>query len=103
MKEFLLHGFLTNDKLDIIDQKDIYIAVFITEFLHGIGTVALFVTDRFDNLIDEGLTGNIYDTLCIVAVNNVVTDRMHEVSLSETGASIDKQRIVNISGLFCDL
>ena len=103
MEEFLLHGFLTNDELNIINEQDIDVTVFITKLLHGVGTVSLFITDCFDNFIDKGLTGNVYDSLGIIPVNNIIANCMHQMSLPKTGSSVNKERVVNITRFLCNL
>ena len=45
MEKFFLGTFFADDELDIIDQKNIIISVFFTEFRGG---NIVFVTDRVD-------------------------------------------------------
>ena len=58
MEKFLLGTFLSYNKLDIINEKDIIIAVFFTEFRSG---NVVFVTDRVDQLIGKSLGADIKD------------------------------------------
>ena len=53
MEKFLLGTFLSYNELDIINKKDVIIAVFFTEFRGG---NVVFVTDRIDQLIGKELT-----------------------------------------------
>ena len=58
VEKFLLGTFLTNDELDIIDQKYIVVAVFFAEFRGG---NVVFITDRIDQLIGKLLGSNVKD------------------------------------------
>lgn len=60
MEKFLLGTFLSYNKLDIINEKNIIIAVFFPEFC---GCNVVFVTDRIDQFIGESLGTDIED-LC---------------------------------------
>ena len=60
MEKFLLGTFLSYNELDIINKKDVIIAVFFTEFRGG---NVVFVTDRIDQFIGESLGTDIED-LC---------------------------------------
>ena len=60
MEKFLLGTFLPYNKLDIINKKNIIIAVFFTEFR---SSNVIFVTDRIDQLIGKGFRADIKD-LC---------------------------------------
>ena len=51
MEKFLLGTFLSYNELDIINKKDVIIAVFFTEFRGG---NVVFVTDRIDQLVGKG-------------------------------------------------
>ena len=58
MEKFFLGTFLADDELDIIDQKNIIISVFFTEFRGG---NVVLITDGVDQLIGEFLRGHIED------------------------------------------
>jgi hypothetical protein len=49
MKEFFLSGFLAGNELDVIDQKDIDLAVFFTE------TGCIVPADGIDQIVGEFL------------------------------------------------
>lgn len=58
MEKFLLGTFLSYNELDIINKKDVIIAVFFTEFRGG---NVVFVTDRIDQLVGKGFRADIKD------------------------------------------
>ena len=60
MEEFFLGTFFADDELDIIDQKNIIISVFFTEFRGG---NIVFVTDRVDQFVRKFFGSHVQD-LC---------------------------------------
>ena len=74
MEEFFLGTFLANDKLDIIDEKNIIISVFFTEFRGG---NIIFIPDRIDQLVGKLLTGNIENLGLRIIFQDKMSDRMH--------------------------
>ena len=52
MEEFLLRTFLTDNKLNIIDQQNVVVSVLFPEFRGG---NIVFIPDRIDQLIGEFL------------------------------------------------
>ena len=58
MEKFFLGTFLTDDKLDIINEEHIVIAVLFPEFRGG---YVVFVTDGIDQLIGKGLRCDVKD------------------------------------------
>ena len=98
MEKFLLRRFLSYNKLNIINEKDINVTVFLAEFTHG-GVIS--ITDGLDQLIGKFFTCNIENLTVIIIFNNKVGDGMHKnVVLSKSCTTIDKQRIVRISRRF---
>ena len=60
MEKFFLGTFFADDELDIIDQKNIIISVFFTEFRGG---NIVFVTDRVDQFVRKFFGSHVQD-LC---------------------------------------
>ena len=94
MEKFLLCGFFSYNKLNIIDEKNVDISVFFTEFTH---CRVISVSDGFDQLVGKFLTGYIQNTAVFVVFQNEMSDGMHKMRLTKTGSAIDKQWIVGIS------
>ena len=88
MEKFLLRTFLTYDKLDIIDQKDIVIPVFFTEFRCG---YIVFISDRIDQFIGKLLACDIQNFGLRIILENKMADGVHKMSFAKTNSSIYKK------------
>ena len=84
MKEFLLGAFLASQKLDVINQKKIGLAIAFPE-LHQIT-----VLDRIDELVDEKFTGNIDHLHVFLLPPDVLTDGLHQMRLAKTDAAVNE-------------
>src|SRR2546428_273257 len=78
VEELFLRSLFAGDELDIVDEQDIDAPVALAEFL------ALLRADRIDELVGELLARGIHDALLWMARDHRVTDRVHEMCLSET-------------------
>lgn len=96
MEEFFLGSFLAGQKLDIVDEQDIDIAVAVSK-----GRVAL-VLDRVDEFVGEGFAGHVHYLLFRGVGHDVIADGLHQVGFAETDAAVDKQRVVLFRRGFCD-
>ena len=94
MEKFFLCTFFSDDKLDIVNEQNIIISVFFTEFAH---CRVISVSDGFDQFVGKFLTGYIQNTAVFVVFQNEMSDGMHKMRLTKTGSAIDKQWIVGIS------
>ncbi len=94
MEKFLLRGFLSYNKLNIINEKDIDITVFLAEFTHC-GVIS--ISDGLDQLIGKFFTCNIENLLLSSIFKNKMGDGMHKMGLAKSCTTIDKQWIVRIS------
>ena len=97
MEKFFLSGFFSYNKLNIIDEKNINISVFFTEFAH---CRVISVSDGFDQFICKFLTGYIENPAVFVVFQYKMSDGMHKMRFSETGSAVNKQRIVGIPRRF---
>ena len=93
MEKFLLGGFLTSDELDIVDEENIRLAVFFTE------SGVLPTGDGFDQLIGEILAVDINSVQIGGALKELVGDGVHQMGLTQTGGTVQKQRIVRGCGI----
>ena len=96
MEEFFLCTFLFRDKLDIVDHQQVDLSVFLTEFLHFI------VLDGVDQFICKSFTGYIQHFRIGVLIQNKVTDGVHQVRFTQTGVTIEIQRVIGMGRFFCD-
>jgi hypothetical protein len=90
MKEFLLGPLLAGKKLDIVNQEDIRLAVVATK------RRAPIVPQSIDEITGKTLGWHIHDTPRCLLLANVVADGLEQVSLSQSAAPIDEQRIVSL-------
>ena len=97
MEKFFLCRFFSYNKLNVIDQKNINISVFFTEFGHS---RVISVSDGFDQFIGEFFAGYIQNFAVFIVFNNIMSDGMHQMCFSKSGTAIDKERVVGISRRF---
>ncbi|MNJ36515.1 hypothetical protein D3C77_313060 [compost metagenome] len=82
MEEFLLRGFFTCQKLNIINKQNIDIPVFVPETLRPV------VSNGINEFIRELLRRDIYYLAARAMLQNIMSDRMHQVRLSQTYATV---------------
>ena len=94
MEKFFLCRFLSYNKLNIIDKKNINVSVFFTKLGH---CRVISITDCFDQFVGKLFTGNVKYFAVFIMINNEMSNRMHQMSFSQTCTAIDKERIVGIT------
>src|SRR5690606_1711211 len=57
-------------------------------------------TDAVDHLVHEALARDVGHDGAGIETEDAVADRMQEVSLTESGAPVDEQGIVGLTGIF---
>ena len=90
MEKFLLGGFLSYNKLDIVDQQHVDIPVFFTELGHG---RIVAVSDGLDQFVGKLLTGGVHNPAGGVFLQNKVGDGVHQMGFSQSHASVEEQRL----------
>ena len=98
VEKLLLRAFLTDNELDIVDQQNIVISVFFTEFRCG---NIVFISDGIDQFVGKFLRSHIENFCVWIIFQHKMGDGMHQVGFPKTNASINKQRIVDFSRRFC--
>ena len=93
MEEFLLGGFLTGNKLDIIDEEQISFPVFAPELDVFTGL------DGSDQLVGELVALDIDDVGIRLFLPDPVGDGVQQMGLAHAGRSVDEQGIINIAGI----
>ena len=88
VEEFLLCLLLAGDKLNIVNQKQVGIAVFVAEF--KVFTAA----DRFDEFIDKLIALDIDDVVIRMLLLDAVGDGIEQMRFAQAALSVDKQRII---------
>ena len=100
VEEFFLGTFLSDNKLDVVDQKNVVVPVFFTERSHRKFITVFTDLQRIDQFIGKSLACDIQHMLIRLILNNEMSDRMHQMGFAESGASIYKERIVNLTRRF---
>src|SRR5579863_886901 len=92
VEELVLSGFLAAEKLDVIDEQEIRLAVPAPEV---VGRAAL---DRGDEFVGELLGADVGDASVGDAADDVVGDGLHEVRFAESGVAVQEERVVYLAG-----
>src|ERR1700687_750039 len=90
VEELLFRAVLARQELHVVDQEHVDCSVLVTELAHACGRYGA------DHLIGELLGCQVHDPFARKAVVNLVADGVHEVGLSKSHASVEKQRVVAI-------
>src|SRR5436190_5060618 len=88
VKEFLLRALLSSQKLNVIDQKKICLAIAFSELNQ------VTVLDRVDELVDEEFARDVDHFHVFLLRPGALTDGLHQMGLAETDAAINEQRVV---------
>ena len=97
MEKLFLRAFLSYNKLDIIDQKNVVVPVFLPEFRGG---NIIFIPDRIDQFVGELLAGHVKNLGFLVVFQHKMADGMHQVRLAKSHAAVNKKRIVDLPRRF---
>ena len=74
MEKFLLGTVFSYNKLNIVNKKDIVVAVFCPEFRSGVIIVVIFVSDGINQLIGENFGSDIHHFFPGVLIQNKIPD-----------------------------
>ena len=94
MEEFFLSLLFSFYKLDIINKKNVEFTVFVSE------NSGLILFDSSYILMCEHFRRNVKYLCFRIITDYLNSDGLHEMSLSETGSSVNEKRIVDISRRF---
>ena len=93
MEEFLLRRFLAGDKLDIVDEEQIGVAVFIAEF------VVPALLQGGNQLVRKLIALDIDDVVAGMIFMHDARDGVEQMRLAEAGRAVDKKRVVGFRGI----
>ena len=96
MKEFFLRVLLFGEELDIVDEQDVDVAVFLAE------RFGIAVSDGIDEFIRKFFARNVKDAHLGEFFQDLVPDGVHEMRLSKAYAAIHEEGVVDSSGRFGD-
>ena len=89
VKEFFLRAFFAAEKLNVVDEKKIGLAITLAEF-HQIA-----VLDRVDELVDEKFAREIDHLGGFLFRPNVLADGLHQMRLAQSYPAVNKQRVIS--------
>src|SRR5206468_10036382 len=84
VKKFLLRPLLTTEKLDVVNQKNVGLAITLPEFDQ------ITVLNRVDELVDEQLTRKVDHLHVFFLCPDALADGLHQVRLAQTYATVNK-------------
>src|SRR6476469_7965614 len=88
MKKFLLRPLFTTEKLNIVDQKKVGLAITLPEFYQ------ITVLDRVDELVNEQFTRDVDHLHVFPFRPDELADGLHEMGLAQTDAAVNKEGII---------
>ena len=88
VKEFFLGTLFASEKLDVVYQEEIDLAIALSEFDQ------IAVLDRVDELVDEQLTRDVEHLHVFPFGPNELADGLHEMRLAQTNTAVNEKRIV---------
>ncbi len=91
VKKLLLQGRRFGQKMNIVNQQQVGVAIFIAEVLDApvLKRVNVFIHQRF--------AGNIID-VCFGMAVYIMSDGLHQVRFTEPRAAVNKERVIGLSG-----
>ena len=92
MEQLLLQAFLAFHELDVVEQQHVEFAVAPLERRRRVGA------DRFDELRQEGLGGDVPHAVLGQRGLEEVHDGLQQVRLAKAGAAVDEQGVVGHAG-----
>src|SRR6478672_11150393 len=88
MEKFLLRPLLSTQKLNVINQKKVGLAITLPEFDE------ITVLDRVDELVDEQLARDVDHLHVFLFRPDELADGLHEMGLAQTDAAVNKEGII---------
>ena len=90
VEKFFLRTFFAAEELDVVDQKQIGLAITFPEFDQVV------VLDRVDELVDEQLAREIHHFGVLLFRPDVLADRLHQMRLAQSDAAVNEKRVVGL-------
>src|SRR5262249_11899239 len=88
MEKFLLRPLFATEKLNIVNQKKVSLAITLSEFYQ------ITVLDRVDELVDEQLTRDVDHLHVFPFRPDELADGLHQMGLAQTDPAVNEERIV---------
>ena len=94
VEELLLEALFALHELDVVDEEDVAVPVPALEGQGGRGP------EGVDEVVHEGLGGDVEDLAAGVVLGHVVADGVEQVGLAETGVAVNEEGVVGTAGRF---
>ena len=88
VEELLLRTFFPSEKLDVIDQQQVGLAISFPKFDQ------IVVLNRVDEFIDEHFAGKVHHLRVLFVHPDILADRLHQVRLAESHSAVNEKRVV---------
>ena len=95
MEKFLLRALLANEKLHVVDQDDIILAIAVPKVVHFV------VTQGTHQIIEEFFGGDIARDHATVRLLHVMANGMQQMRLAQPYITIDKEGIIGACRMAC--
>ena len=99
MEELLLRTLFTDNELNIVDQENVDVAIFLAELGH---CHVVAVTNGVDQFICKVFAGNVENFGFRIVLQYKMSNRMHQMRLSKSDSCIQVQRVVDFTRRFRD-
>ena len=94
VEKFVLGLLFAGNKLDIVHQKQVHIAVFLAEFLR------CAVLNGFDQLIGELIPLDVGNAFFRALFMDLLPNGQKKMGLSQAGVAVDKQGVIGLARIF---
>ena len=96
VKELVLSGLFARDELDVVDEQHVQRPISFAKIDDPV------VADGVDHLVHESLGRDVSERPVSIVPEDVLTDRMHQMRLAQSDATVDEQRVVRAGRCFGD-
>ena len=95
MEEFVLCFFLASDKLHVIDDEDVNVAVLL-------GKTLFFEADVLEEFVHKRFSCRVENARFWLFADDFVADGLHKVGFTEASATVEKERIIFLTWVVSD-
>ncbi len=96
VEKFLLDALLAGEKLDVINQQHVGLAVFFAE------ADELVVLDAVNVFVGEFLGGDVGNARAFLVPDDMLADGVEQMRLAQTNAAVKEKRIIGFAGRLGD-
>ena len=96
VEELFLGGFFVPQELDVVDEQHVDAAVFFPEGFQPV------VFHALDQLVGEGLAGNVQDLHIRMGGQDLVADGIHQMGLAQAGIAEQEEGVVGVGRVVCN-